>query len=230
MTKLGVCVCIGVLSGCGVFGHVPADSKGNTPLLVFNGVANQTCNFSLAPIGSTNPPENWLPYFGLPPGQWHDYDVKQGDYKLSLQGCAHDFWRGANIRISGPTVIAMYVHRMTAIDVPRGYRLLRIGVLGIVRDYAPPVYAPSGRDSGGGEDEQPAGEQPANESTPESSSSAATSEPASSSSSAPAAAAPRDCKPDGARVNNSHECCSDKLMLTPDRTAYVCCSTGGSCT
>ena len=228
------CLALGTLGACGMlFGkgpHVPTTYQGTTQLTVVNAGDRQVCVVSL--FQDTRAIENWLGDKGkeqlLAPGERRVFAIKPGTYHVmggfcdpsgQLLGAVGNYGAEATT-IAGPTLIAL---GPKPVEPVAGAQTVTFS-----KFHTPPAAGAGG--GGGGAEEQPAGEEPAaSESSGESSSSSSSSSSSesSSSSSAPAGqSAPRDCKPLGASVNSSTECCSDATKLSPDHTKNLCCDHG----
>ena len=211
------------LAGCLIHGpHVPADLEGTIPVRIANRTADPICAVSILPYASTSSRiDNWLGdsfrQQKIAPGSEREFKIKAGEYRVGVASCDARWGAGTQqgkLEIASATYIAIGVHAQG----PEGFRSVDLPVVA--------TQVPQGGGAPAGEEvAAPAeGDQPAAESSEaESSSSSSEESPSTGEASAAPAAAPRDCKPLGAAVNSSNDCCSGATKLTPDGTKNICC-------
>ena len=214
------------LAGCLIHGpHVPTDLQGTIPVRIANRTSDPICAVAIIPYQSSAGAvkDNWLGdgfrQQPIAPGAEREFKIKAGSYRVGVGACNFRWGAGTQqgkLEIASATYIAIGAHA----EGPEGFRSVDLPVVA--------AQVPQGGGAPAGEEAAaPAeGDQPAeSDSSSESSDSSPSSEESSSSEESPSApaAAPRDCKPLGAAVNSSNDCCSGATKLTPDGTKNICC-------
>lgn len=105
--KLQGVVAIALIAGCGILAKVPAESKGDTPIKIDNGLDAKICFFAMTPRGAPTPSGNWLGSMGVDVGHQQEVSVKPGEYTLRIAGCDKQFEAERPIRIVQPTLISV---------------------------------------------------------------------------------------------------------------------------
>lgn len=214
-------VAAGVIAACSSWiAGVPASMRGHMPMLVTNWTDRDVCTFGLTPADRpVDHDADWLGKLGrLAPGETRTYEIKPGDYTMSLHGCGGKFNAEQPIHIERATLVAIGDPQ---IATPDGYAMLRAHTVGTYGRYVRPVYVAPAAGGGeqpaateGGGDEQPAegggggGEEPASTE----SGGGQTEQPSSGNTNSNP-----NCRPSGATCDQSYQCCSEACLThSPD--------------
>jgi hypothetical protein len=122
-------ICI-ALSACNVGYHIPKEIKGDITVTVNNQLDAKICTFSMTPIESPRPSQNWLGTFAMHSDTTGTFHIRPGDYSLFLEGCDKEFRATQRIRVSGPTQVML---GRSSGGAPQGWASATVLVPGNVR-------------------------------------------------------------------------------------------------
>ena len=170
---------------------VPSEMRGDTPMRVTNWTDKPVCKFGLTPADKpVNHDADWLGKLGkLQPGETRVYNIKPGDYWMTLRACDDKFLGEEQLHVTRPLALAIG----RAQERPmRGYLAHHANVHGSYGMYRAPVSSGAGGEESGGE--AGGGDESGGEESGGGETAAAPSGPA--------------CKGNGVEVDSASECCS----------------------